>query len=80
MVLKQSCESNNLASTNTELLERRNTLIASQHEGLSSVIASMRFISMHMCVCVCLRQSEFMGKLYVFVCMSGADNSDSLRS
>lgn len=78
MVLKQSCESNNLASTNTELLERRNTLIASQHEGLSSVIASMRFISMHMCVC--LRQSEFMGKLYVFVCMSGADNSDSLRS
>lgn len=54
MVLKQSCESNNLASTNTELLERRNTLIASQHEGLSSVIASMRFISMHMCVCVCV--------------------------
>lgn len=52
MVLKQSCEGNNPASTNTELLERRNTLIASQHEGLSSVIASMRFISMHMCVCV----------------------------
>lgn len=25
-------------------------LIASQHEGLSSVIASMRFVSMHVCV------------------------------
>lgn len=31
-------------------------LIAGQHEGLSSVIASMRFVSMHACVCVFLKQ------------------------
>lgn len=59
-------------------------LIASQHEGLSSVIFSMRFVSkrlcMYACKCVCLRVYLGKSKFIRMLCMSGADNTDSLRS